>query len=89
MKGSFKREKIIFCKNYLKHESSVFNKFYFELHFFHIPFYQILKNGAILINRESFFQGKDSRQLDRFQFFKINSLMTETIRKQFFKTKFL
>ena len=28
-------------------------------------------------------------QLDRFQFLKINSLTAKTIKKQFFKTKFL
>ena len=32
---------------------------------------------------------QDSQQLDRSKFLKINSLMTETIKKQFFKTKFL
>ena len=57
--------------------------------YFHNAFYQIFKNCTILINRGSFFQGKDSLQLDRFQFFSINSLMAETIKKQFFKTKFL
>ena len=36
-----------------------------------------------------FFREKNSLQLDLFQFFKINSLMAETIEKQFFKTKFL
>ena len=55
---------------------------------FRMTSYQILKNGAILINHGSFFQGKDSLHLDSFQFMKINSLMTETIEKQFFKTKF-
>ena len=54
-----------------------------------IPPYQIFKNGAILINHESFFQEKDSLQLYRFRFLKINSLMVEIIKKQFSKTKFL
>ena len=57
--------------------------------FFHIASYQIFKNGVILINHRSIFQGKDSLQLDRFQFLEINSLMAETTKKQFFKTKFL
>ena len=34
--------------------------------FFHTAFYQIFKSGATLINRGSFFQGKDSLQVDRF-----------------------
>ena len=46
-------------------KSDVFNKFYFQL-FFHITFYQFFKNSVILINHGSFFQGKDSLQLDRF-----------------------
>ena len=54
-----------------------------------MAFYQMFKNGAILINHGSFFQEKDSLRLDRFQFFIINSLMDETIKKQFLKTKFL
>ena len=33
------------------------------------------------MNHESFFQGKDFLQLDRFQFLKINSLMAETIKE--------
>ena len=43
----------------------------------------------ILINHELFFQRKDSLQLHRFQFLKINSLMAETIKNQFSKRKFL
>ena len=61
--------------------------FIFNCTFFHIAFYQIFKDGAILINRGLFLQGKDSLQLDRFQFLQINSLMAETIKKQFFRTK--
>ena len=57
--------------------------------FFYIAFYQIFKNATILINHGSFCQEKDSLQLDRFQFFKINSYKDGTIKKQFFKTKFL
>ena len=50
---------------------------------------KIFKNDAILINHGSFFWGKDSLQLDHFQFLKMNSLMAEIIKNQFFKTKFL
>ena len=35
------------------------------------------------------FQEKDSLQLDRFQFLKINYSMAEAIKKQFSETKFL
>ena len=35
------------------------------------------------MNHELLFQGKDSLQLNRFQFLKINSLMAETIKKKF------
>ena len=61
-----------------------FTNYIFNFTFFRIAFYQIFINGAILINHESFFQGKNSLQLDHFQFLKINSLMGETIKKQFF-----
>ena len=43
--------------------------------FFHIASYLIFKNGAFLINNGSFFQRKDSLQLDRFQFLKLNKLL--------------
>ena len=49
-----------------------------------IPNFQ---NDAILINHEAFFQEKESSQIYRFQFLKINSSMAKTIKKQFFKTK--
>ena len=42
---------------------------------FLIVSYQILKNDVILINHGSFFQEKDSLQLNRFQFSKINKLL--------------
>ena len=41
----------------------------------------------ILINHRSFFQRKESSQLYRFQFFKINSLMAETIKNQLIFTE--
>ena len=40
------------------------------------------------MNHESLFQRKDPPQLHRFQFFKINSLMDETIKKKFQKRNF-
>ena len=70
-------------------KNNVFNKFYFCQTFFLIASYQILKNYAILINHESFFQKKESSQLYLYQFFEINSLLAESIENQFFKTKFL
>ena len=48
--------------------------------------YQILTNDAILINYGSFFQEKESSQLYLSQFSEINSLMSETIKNQFYKT---
>ena len=63
--------------------------FIFAQIYFLIASSQIFKNHAILTNHGSFFWEKDSLQLDRFQFSKMNSLMTEIIKKQFFKTKFL
>ena len=62
--------------------------FIFNCCFFHDAFYKIFKNNAILINHVSFFQGKDSLQLDGFQFLKINSLMAETVKKQFYEIEF-
>ena len=54
----------------LKHRKIMyFTNFIFKCYFFfHVALNQIFKNGAILINRGSFFQGKDSLQLDRFEF---------------------
>ena len=70
-------------------KNNIFNKLYFCRTFFLVASYQILQNYAILINYESFFQEKDSLQLNRSQFLEINSLMAETIKKTFSKTKFL
>ena len=63
--------------------------FIFKCFFFHIASYQIFENGVILIIHGSFVQGKDSLQLDRFQLLKLNTLVAEIIKKQFFKTEFL
>ena len=49
--------------------------FIFTQTFFLIASYQILKNDAILINHGPFFQKKDSLQLNRFQFSKMNNLL--------------
>ena len=67
-------------------KNNVFNNFLFLRNFF--P-YHFIQNYAILINRESFFQEKKSSQLYCCQFLEINSLIAETIRNQFSKTKFL
>ena len=63
--------------------------FIFTRTIFLIASYQILRNYAILISHESFFQEKDFSQLYRSQFLKINSLMAKTIKNKFSKTKFL
>ena len=47
-------------------KNNVFNELYFCRIFSLISSYQILQNNAILISHESFFQGKDSLQLNRF-----------------------
>ena len=57
--------------------------------FFLVASYQILQNESILMNYESVFQENESSQLYRFKFLEINSLMAETIKYQFSKTKFL
>ena len=49
--------------------------FIFSRTFFLIAAYQILKNDVILINNGPFFQEKDSLQLNRFQFSKMNELL--------------
>ena len=70
MKELLKREKIMFYKTIRKTMYST--NFIFKCSFFHIAFYQIFKNWAILINHGSFFKGKDSLQLDHFEFLKMN-----------------
>ena len=54
-------------------KNNVCNKFYFQVLFSYrsLPNF---KKYAFLISLESFFQGKDSLQVDCFQFLKINSL---------------
>ena len=61
--------------------------FIFDLTFFLIASSQIFKNDAILINHGSFYQEKDSLQIDRFQCLKMNSLMAEIIKKTIFQNK--
>ena len=46
--------------------------FIFAQTYFLIASSQILKNDAILMNHGSFFSKKDSLQLDRFLFLKLN-----------------
>ena len=68
---------VIFHKKNLNHKKIILLKnFIFAQTYFLIASSQIFKNHAILINHRSFFWGKYSLQLDRFQFLKINSLMT-------------
>ena len=66
-KGYFGKEKIILQEKNLKHRKIILLiNFIFDQTFFLIASYQILKNYAILINHESFFQRKDFPQLYRF-----------------------
>ena len=67
LKGYFEREKIILYEKNLKHRKLILLiNFIFDPTFFLTASYQILKNYAILINHESFFQRKDFAQLHRF-----------------------
>ena len=50
-------------------------KIYFHPNFFSYRFNQIFKTYVILLNHGSFFQEKDSPQLNRFLFPKMNSLL--------------
>ena len=87
---AFKNSNIIIShlKN-LKHKKIILLiNFIFDTTFFLIAYDQILKNYAILINHESFFQRKDFPQLHRCWFSKINSLMAGTIRKHFPRRNF-
>ena len=56
-------------------KNNAFNNFIFTQTFFLIASYQILKNNVILINHGSLFQEKDSLQLNRFKFSKMNKLL--------------
>ena len=85
----WKRKDYLPRKKFEMQKNKVFNKFYFFRTFILIASYQILQIYAILINNESFLQKKESSQLYRSQFLEINSLMAETIKNQFSKTKFL
>ena len=89
MNGYFEREKIILQEKNLKDgKITLLIDFIFDPNFFLIASYQILKNYAILINHESLFQRKHFPQLYCFWFLKINSLMAETIKKNFSKRNF-
>ena len=52
--------------------------FFVTGYFLIIALYQFFKNDAILINHGSFFQEKDSLQLNRFQFLKMNLLLSNS-----------
>ena len=85
-----KEKRLFSIKKNLKHTKIILIiNFILDPTFFLIPSYQILKNYAILKNHESFFQRNDFPQLHRFRFLKINSLMAETNKKTFSKTKCL
>ena len=76
MKGSFERKEINLQEEKLNHKKIMhLTNFIFTQTFFLIASYQILKNDVILINRELFFQEKDSLQLNGFQFSKMNKLL--------------
>ena len=67
------------------HEKNLKNKkiillinFIFAPTFFLIASYQIWKNYAILVNHGSFFQEKDSLQLNRFHFSKMKQLLSDS-----------
>ena len=83
------KEKIILHEKHLKERKIILLiNFIFAPTLFLIASSQISKNHAILIiHGSSFLQGKDSLQYDCLQFFKINSLMAETIKKQIFQNK--
>ena len=90
IEGLFRKREDYFKEKNLQHRKIILLiNFIFDPTFFHIAAYQILKNYAILINHEPFFHWKDFPQLYRFWFLKINSLMAETIKRTFSKTKFL
>ena len=56
-----------------------FINFIFTQNFFLTASYQSLKNDVILINYGSFFEEKDSLQLNRFQFSKMNNLLPNSV----------
>ena len=64
-------------------KNNAFNKYYFCRAFFRIASYQILQND------DDIFLEKESSQLYCSQFLEINSLLSETIKNQFSKIKFL
>ena len=67
LKIVFIHENLTSGKKNLKHRKIILLiNFIFDPTFFLIASYQILKNYAILINHESFFQRKDLPQLHRF-----------------------
>ena len=86
MTGYLEREKTILQEKNLKHRKIILLiNFIFDPTVFLIASYQILKNYAFLINHKSFFQEKESSQLYRFQFSKINYLIAEIFKNQFSK----
>ena len=70
-------------------KSNALNKFYFYSNFFSYHLIPNLKKLCDSNKSRIFYREKECSQLYRFQFLKINSLMTETIKNQFSKTRFL
>ena len=65
------KEKRLFFKKKILNKKIMHLKFFIFIRtFFLIASYQIQKNDVILINHESFYQEKDSLQLNCFQFLK-------------------
>ena len=70
-------------------KNNLINKFYFCLNFSSYRFEPNSKKRCDSNKSQIIFSRKDSLRFDRFKFLKINSLMAETIKTQFSKTKFL
>ena len=70
-------------------KNNLYNKFLFLQKFFPYRYILILQNYEIVTNHESFLQEKESSQLYRSPFLKINTLMAEAIKNHCSKTKFL
>ena len=65
-------------KNCLITKNNILIMFFVMGYFLIIALYQFFKNDAILINHGSFFQEKDSLHLNRFQFLKMNQLLSNS-----------
>ena len=77
-KSLFSRKKFETYKNFKHKKIMHLTNFIFIQTFFLIAPFQIFKNDVILINHGLFFQEKDSLQLERFQFYKMNNLLSNS-----------